>query len=249
MSDPALRMEGVSKWFGTGSGLEVRALHELSLQVPPGQFVTIVGHNGSGKSTLLNVVAGDFPPDSGTITVAGTAAPTRWTRRTRSARASRIARVHQDPERGTVPELTVQENLRMAVLKHGIPSPLPHRPSAALRDTFLRRLRGIGLEEKLDSPAGTLSGGQRQLLALELALLRQPALLLLDEHTASLDRRNAAACMETTVRLAADAGVTVLHVTHNLLDALHYGDRLLVMRDGTISADLTGEARSGIECE
>lgn len=231
-----------------GDGAVV-ALADVELTVPAGQFAVIVGANGSGKTTLLRLVAGDFPPTSGTIAVRNGATEIRWTDMPAWERASGpapTARVQQDPRAGTVGGMTVLENVRLYSHSGRVPSPvrfgLSRDEMAAAREGLTR----VGLGARLRSRAAELSGGQRQILALFLATLRRPAFLLLDEHTASLDRNNARRCLAMTDLLAREAGTTVLMVTHNLADALAVGDRLLVLRDGRITADFEGDAKRNL---
>lgn len=233
----------------TGDG-SVVALAGVDLDVPPGQFAVIVGANGSGKTTLLRLVAGDFAPTSGTIAVRNGTAEIDWTEVPAWERASGpapTARVQQDPKAGTVGGMTVLENVRLYAHSGRVPSPvrfgLSHDEMAAATEGLAR----VGLGSRLRSRVSELSGGQRQILALFLAALRRPAFLLLDEHTASLDRNNARNCLAMTEIIAREAGTTVLMVTHNLSDALAVGDRLLVLRDGRITADLEGDAKRNLK--
>jgi putative ABC transport system ATP-binding protein len=242
-----IRITGLTKSFpSTGSGL-VYALSDLDIDIDPGQFVVVVGANGSGKTTLLNILAGDYPPDCGTIELRSSHATVNWLALARWDRAAYLARVHQDPRRGTAPGMTVWENLRLASSRSPVPSPFRFATTQHDQRWHLERLMGLGLAEKIDSRIDDLSQGQRQLLALELAMLREPAVLLLDEHTASLDQANAAKCLEATVRLSQRTSTTVIMVTHNLLDALRYGERLIIMRDGRIVEDLDGDDKRHLD--
>jgi putative ABC transport system ATP-binding protein len=218
----------------------------VDLEIDPGRLVAIVGHNGSGKTTLLNLIAGDYYPENGAIVAWDGSGECDWTRLPGWVRAHHVARVLQDPARGTVGELTVEENLWLASLKNGIPSPFRFSTSGSSRRDLSARLVRVGLEDRFATRVDELSGGQRQMLAVELALLRRPSVLLLDEHTASLDRRNAAQCLSLTESVCREAGITVLLVTHNLSDAASFGDRVIVMQDGRIVADLPGARHSGL---
>lgn len=242
-----LRMSGLCKAFPSNGNGPVHALKDFNLQINPGEFSVIVGPNGSGKTTLLNCLAGDLLPDRGIIELNGPAGSSDWSRMLRWERARFLARVHQDPRRGTAAGMTVWENIRLAVARNIVPSPLRFAPVNQKRDWFVERLRRLGLAEKLESRVADLSQGQRQLLALELAMLRKPAFLLLDEHTASLDQQNAKKCLETTVSLSRDSLTTVIMVTHNLMDALTYGDHLVVLRDGRVHQSIKGEEKRRME--
>jgi len=232
----ALRLAGVSKTYHQPGQIDVVALNDVSLEIARGEFVVIVGHNGSGKTTLLNIVAGDVLPDCGLFSTFG------------SNDRARIARVRQSPGEGTFDDLTVAENFQLFVAE-GRPSPFRVRVPTDVVLEATRRLAEYGLSARLNDRVCDLSQGQRQILALELAMMRRPELLLLDEHTASLDRVNAAMCMEATMRLARETGTTVLMVTHNFGDALSIGDTLVVMRDGKIAHRMTQEAKKTLSLE
>lgn len=242
----ALHIRSVTKSFADAGNSKVVALRSVDLTVEPGEFVVIVGGNGSGKSTLLNVLAGDLAPDSGEISVSSAGKARDLLSMPRWQRAPLLARVHQDPRRGTASGMTVWENLRLASAREPIPSPLRFMPATHDRKWYSSRLARLGLAAKMDSRVAELSQGQRQLLALELAVLRQPEFLLLDEHTASLDQPNAKKCMETTVSLSREGSVSVIMVTHNLLDALTFGDRLVVLREGQVTANIDGEGKQAL---
>jgi putative tryptophan/tyrosine transport system ATP-binding protein len=237
-----LALHGITKTFLRHGDAPVRALDNVAMEAASGEFVTIVGHNGSGKSTLLNIVFGDVTPDAGGLTLHNSNGPIDLLRVLREDRASYIARVHQDPAKGTVADLTVWENLTLAVLPRGTASPFRFSSVKQAAVDFGAFLEPLGLADKLKSRASELSAGQRQLVAVLVALLRRPAILLLDEFTASLDRRNSLMCTEHAVRLARERGTLVLAVTHDLVQALQQGDRLLVMREGKVMKDLRGQA-------
>lgn len=242
-----LTFSGVSKRFQAPIG-EIVALAGLDLAIPAGQFAVIVGANGSGKSTLLNVAAGDDRPDSGTIKAVLAAEETEWSGLPANQRSQRVARVHQDPARGAAEELTVAEHLRLVRLGA---RPAVFAPALSRRDRadLADRLRGSAIEAKFDAAVAELSGGQRQLLALEMAVARRADLWLLDEPTAALDRHNAAFCLERTGALQRALGITVLLVTHDLNAASRLGDRLIVLQDGKLKADIDGAAKARLSPE
>jgi putative tryptophan/tyrosine transport system ATP-binding protein len=216
-------------------------LRGLSLSVPDGQFVTIIGANGSGKSTLLNVIAGRFKPDRGQVLLAGKDV----TREREHQRARRVARVFQNPSQGTCPTMTVEENMRLAELRgkaRGLAVGLDS--SARRRFADLLVSCGMGLEDRLGQNAGSLSGGQRQALSLVLATLVRPDVLLLDEHTAALDPRAAESVARLTQSLVRDQRLTTLMVTHSMAQALDLGDRTLVVHQGRVAWDLQGAERT-----
>lgn len=225
--------------FNAGSIDERAAISGLSLEVPRGQWVMLIGSNGAGKTTLLNAVAGTVDIATGTVALDG---------RDRNGepeyvRARIVGRVRQDPTAGTAPEMTVLDNLALASRK-GHRRLLPAKP-ASLRRYLVDQLAelGMGLENRTGENVSRLSGGQRQALALLMAAMTKPAVLLLDEHTAALDPRNADIVMELTRRFVRTLGLTTLMVTHDMRRALADGDRLVMMHDGGIVADLSGEAK------
>lgn len=243
-TDSILEIRNLSKSFAVGSSNETHAVRKVELQIQRGDFIVLVGANGSGKSTLLNLLAGDIIADHGNVsfqTADGQASD--WLAMPRWQRAAYLARVHQDPRRGTASGMTVWENLRLASSRQKLPSPWRFRPANQDRDWFAARLQDLELGGKLDGRVSDLSQGQRQRLALEFAMLRKPSILLLDEHTASLDQANATKCLEATAQLSVKNAVTVIMVTHNLMDALTYGNRLIVMRNGVIEVDLSGDSK------
>jgi putative ABC transport system ATP-binding protein len=239
---PALEVRGVEKTFYAGTVNEVRALRGINFNLQPGEFTTVIGGNGAGKSTLLNIVAGVFPPDTGTITISRH----DCTRLSEDRRATLIGRVFQDPLAGTAPNLTIEQNMAMALLR-GLRHGLGPGVTAARRAIFREHLArlGLGLENRLGARAGLLSGGQRQALTLLMATMRRPDLLLLDEHTAALDPATAQVILELTARLIADLHLTALMVTHNMSQALAVGTRTLMMHDGQVILDLGGAERQG----
>ena len=235
-----LELRSLNKTFFWGTADSVRALKDLSLSVQPMDFVTIVGSNGAGKSTLLNAIAGVFPCDSGQVVLAGVDV----TREPEYRRARLISRVVQDPKLGTAPTMSLEENLAMALLR-GRSRGLASGVTAGMRDLFRDELGhlGIGLEHRLRSSVGTLSGGQRQAVALIMAVLQKPALLMLDEHTASLDPKTGARILEITDRVVREHQLTALMVTHNMEHALRYGNRLVMMHYGEIVLDIAEDEK------
>jgi putative ABC transport system ATP-binding protein len=241
-----VRLEHVVKRFFKGTPDERIAIDDLSLVLEEGQFTVVIGSNGAGKSTLLNLVAGPATPDSGRIEIDGTDV-TRWpTHR----RADRVARVLQDPMQGTLPTLTVEENLALAEMR-GRGRSLRPALSRERRTRYAALLGayGLGLEQRLGGRVGTLSGGQRQVVSLAMAVLEAPRVLLLDEHTAALDPRTAAIVQQATLKAVAEHRLTTLMVTHDMQQALACGDRLLMMHAGRIVLDATGEERAALTVE
>ncbi len=239
-----IELQTLSVTFNRGTPLENPVLRELSLAIPEGQFVTVIGSNGAGKSTLLNVLAGEVRADGGRLLIGGQDVNRLPTER----RAGLVARVFQDPLAGTCGELTLEENLALADRRGGrrrLFSALTGRRRAAYRDTLARL--GLGLEERLGDLVGLLSGGQRQAVSLLMAALRPMQILLLDEHTAALDPRMAAFVLELTREIVADQGLTVMMVTHSMRQALDVGDRTLMMHQGRIAFDVAGEERRRLD--
>ncbi len=239
-----LRVEHISKTFNPGTVNEKTALDNLSLHLAPGDFASIIGSNGAGKSTLLNAVAGSFTVDSGSITLGGedvTFVPNH--RRSRV-----IGRLFQDPLRGTAPSLTIEENLALAYLRSSEGTAPLSRIRKKDKALFAERLKllGMGLEDRMRQPVGLLSGGQRQALTLLMATLVTPKLLLLDEHTAALDPATAEKVLELTRSIVAENHITCLMVTHNMRQALELGSRTLMMSQGRIVLDVSGDERAGM---
>lgn len=234
-------IEGVRTAFEVPGGVRVNALRGVDLTVADGEFACVIGSNGSGKSTLLNAIAGRFVPDGGRILIGGDDV----TRQPEHRRARRIGRVFQNPYQGTAPALTVAENLRLSSLR-GQRRHLRIGLNRGERDRYRERLAhfGMGLEDRLDAPAGTLSGGQRQALTLLMATIRPPEVLLLDEHTAALDPQAADQIISLTRRIAAELKVTTLMVTHSMQQALECGDTTVMLHQGQVVDRWQGEARS-----
>jgi putative tryptophan/tyrosine transport system ATP-binding protein len=239
-----LSAQSVTKTFLTGTPNAVRALDRLDLQVAEGEFVTVIGSNGAGKSTLLRSIAGLMTPEAGAIVLDGR----DITREAVHARAAWIGRIAQDPQESTCAVMTIAENLAMAA-KRGQFRGLARAITPALRDRFRALLAevGLGLEARLDARVGTLSGGQRQVLALLMATVAKPRLLLLDEHLASLDPKTAEAVMQLTDRLVRASGLTTLMVTHNMHEAIRWGSRLIMMHAGKIIFEARGAAKQALD--
>lgn len=230
--------------FNAGTPIETRALRGLSLDIPSGQFVTVIGSNGAGKSTFLNAVSGDLAVDSGTIAIDGQDV----TRQPVWSRAQRVARVFQDPMAGTCEDLTIEENLALAYgrgKRRGFSRAVRH----AMREEFRERVSilGLGLENRLADRIGLLSGGQRQAVSLLMAALRPSRILLLDEHTAALDPRTAQFVLELTDRIVGESKLTTMMVTHSMRQALDVGERTVMLHQGKVVLDVSGEQRKGMD--
>jgi len=235
-----LELERVTKIFNRNSIDEKTALRDVSLKVTRGEFVTIIGSNGAGKTTLLNVITGGVLLEEGNVVLDGYDV----THLPEHERGKWIGRVFQNPLTGTAAEMTIEENLSMALLR-GKPRGLRKGVTEDHRKKYRPVLQtiGLGLEDRLKDRVGLLSGGQRQSLAILMATLALPKLLLLDEHTASLDPKTAAVVMDLTERVVALNGLTTLMVTHNMEQAIRYGNRLIMMHEGRIILDVLGEEK------
>ncbi len=241
-----LEIIDLHKTFNPGTVNEKTALDGISLTLKDGDFVSVIGGNGAGKSTLLNAVAGTWLVDSGTIAIDGV----NVTRLSEHKRARFIGRVFQDPMMGTAATMQIEENLALA-LRRGKRRTLRVGITAAEREEYreLLKILGLGLEERLTTKVGLLSGGQRQALTLLMATLQKPKLLLLDEHTAALDPKTAAKVLETTERIIQRDHLTTLMITHNMRDAIAHGNRLIMMYDGRIVVDVSGEEKRRLTVE
>lgn len=241
-----LELRGVRKVFNPGTPNEVRALEGVDLTLDDGSFVIIIGTNGSGKSTLLNGVAGTFFLDSGKVSLAGSDI-TRWPEH---RRARLIGRVFQNPFSGTAPGLTIAENLALAA-RRGQPRRLGWMLKQSMREELRARVRhlNMGLEDRLDNPIGTLSGGQRQALTLLMATWLRPELLLLDEHTAALDPKSADQVIALTDEIVERENLTTLMVTHSMHQAANLGDRLIMMHRGRIIQDFRGAEKKRLRVD
>ena len=235
-----LEIKEIWKTFNAGTVNEKQALRGVSLTLNDGDFCTVIGGNGAGKSTMLNAVAGTFPVDSGTISIGGTDV----THLPEFKRAKFIGRVFQDPMMGTAPTMQIDENLALAA-RRGQSRGLKWGITKAEKEHYQELLHGLdlGLEDRLTSKVGLLSGGQRQALTLLMASLQKPKLLLLDEHTAALDPKTAAKVLELSDRIVEENHLTTMMVTHNMKDAIAHGNRLIMMYNGRIVIDVSGEEK------
>ena len=239
----ALVLDGLTCVFNPGTADETRALDAVNLAIAPGTFLTVIGSNGAGKSTLLRCITGHAAPTAGRITLDGadiTRAPVH-------ARAARIGRIAQDPRESSCAAMTIAENLAMAAMRgqaRGLGRAVNPARRALFRDLLAET--GLGLETRLDARMGTLSGGQRQAVALLMATIAAPALLLLDEHLAALDPRAAGLVMDLTTRRVAAGGLTTIMVTHDMAAAIACGSRLVMMHAGRIILDVTGAEKAAL---
>ena len=239
-----LKASNLKITFNPGTPIETRALQGLSLEIPTGQFVTVIGTNGAGKSTFLNAVSGDLPVDSGSILID----ETEVTRMPAWKRSARVARVFQDPMAGTCEDLTIEENMALAQCRGGKRG-LSWAVKADQRDFYREQLSrlGLGLENRLSDRIGLLSGGQRQAVSLLMAALQPSRILLLDEHTAALDPRTAEFVLELTERIVTEKQLTTMMVTHSMRQALDVGDRTVMLHLGQVVLDVSGEQRKGMQ--
>lgn len=241
-----LEIRNVYKTFNPGTVNEKQALKGISLTLEDGDFVTVIGGNGAGKSTMLNAVAGVWPVDEGQIIIDGVDV----TKLSEHKRAAYLGRVFQDPMTGTAATMGIEENLALAYRRgqHRTLRPGIRRKE---REEYreLLKILGLGLEDRLTSKVGLLSGGQRQALTLLMATLKKPKLLLLDEHTAALDPKTAAKVLETTETIVNRDHLTTLMITHNMRDAIAHGNRLIMMMDGRIILDIRGEEKEKLTVE
>ena len=241
-----LEVREIYKTFNAGTINEKRAMNGVTLTLNEGDFATVIGGNGAGKSTLLNAVAGVWPVDAGTITIDGVDV----THLAEHKRAKYIGRVFQDPMMGTAATMQIEENLALAK-RRGKRRTLRPGITKAERDEYrdLLRLLDLGLEDRLTSKVGLLSGGQRQALTLLMASLVKPKLLLLDEHTAALDPKTAAKVLDATEKIVQRDHLTTLMITHNMRDAIAHGNRLIMMYEGNIALDISGEDKKKLTVE
>ena len=241
-----LEIQNIYKTFNAGTVNEKRALNGVSITLNDGDFVTVIGGNGAGKSTLLNAVAGVWPVDEGRISIDGVDV----TRLPEHKRAKYVGRVFQDPMTGTAATMQIEENLALA-MRRGQGRTLRMGITKAEREQYkeLLKILDLGLEARLTSKVGLLSGGQRQALTLLMATLRKPKLLLLDEHTAALDPKTAAKVLDTTEKIVQRDSLTTLMITHNMRDAIAHGNRLIMMSDGRIAIDVAGEEKQRLTVE
>lgn len=241
-----LKVTGIVKRFNIGTVNEKVALDGVDLTLNPGDFVSVIGGNGAGKSTLLNAVAGVYPVDGGTIEIDGADV----TRLSEHRRAKYLGRVFQDPMMGTAADMNIEENLALA-LRRGKPRTLRWGVTAAERARYVELLKhlDLGLEHRMTNKVGLLSGGQRQALTLLMATLVPPKLLLLDEHTAALDPKTAAKVLALSDRFISEEKLTALMVTHNMKEAIQHGNRLLMMHEGKIIVDVSGDEKKRLTVE
>lgn len=239
-----LKIRNLTKVFNIGTINEQRVLSNLNLHISEGDFVTIIGGNGAGKSTLLNVIAGVYMPEEGEILLAGE----DITRMPEYKRAAFLGRVFQDPLMGTAADMEIIENLAIAN-RRGKRRGLSWGVTREEKEKFQEALKilGLGLENRLHDKVGLLSGGQRQALALLMATIQKPKLLLLDEHTAALDPKTAIKVLELTQEIVEKNRLTTLMVTHNMKDAIKYGNRLIMMNKGEIVYDVSGEEKKNLK--
>ena len=235
-----LEVKDIWKVFNAGTVNEKQALRGVSLTLKDGDFCTVIGGNGAGKSTLLNAVAGTWAVDGGSISIGGVDV----THLPDYKRAPYIGRVFQDPMLGTAPTMQILENLALAA-RRGQRRGLRWGVTKAEKEQYQEMLKNLdlGLEDRLTSKVGLLSGGQRQALTLLMASLKKPKLLLLDEHAAALDPKTAAKVLELSDRIVAESHLTTMMVTHNMKDAIQHGNRLIMMYDGKIVIDVSGEEK------
>jgi len=235
-----LKIENVRKVFNAGTVNEKVALNGLSLELKPGDFVTVIGGNGAGKSTMLNSVAGVYNVDEGKILIDGVDV----THLPEYKRAKFIGRVFQDPMMGTAADMWIEENLALAA-RRGKPRTLRSGITAKEREYYKEQLKilDLGLENRMTAKVGLLSGGQRQALTLLMASMKKPKLLLLDEHTAALDPGTAAKVLELSDKIVEENQLTTMMITHNMSDAIKHGNRLIMMNQGKIVFDISGEAK------
>lgn len=239
-----LRMTGIYKTFNANTVNEKLVLDNLSLKLNEGEFVTVIGGNGAGKSTMLNMIAGVHYPDRGTVLLD----KEEVTRLPEYKRARYLGRVFQDPMMGTAANMEIQENLALAYRRgkrRGLSWGITRDEKTMYADKL--RILGLGLESRMTTKVGLLSGGQRQALTLLMATLRHPKLLLLDEHTAALDPKTAAKVLELTNQIITANSLTALMVTHNMKNAIQYGNRLIMMHDGRIIYDVSGETKKKLQ--
>ncbi len=241
-----LKLDNIHKTFNPGTINEKIALNGVNLTLNEGDFVTVIGGNGAGKSTTLNAIAGVWPIDSGKIYIGGDDV----TKLSEHKRAKYLGRVFQDPMTGTATTMSIEENMAIAARrgeKRGLSWGITHQE----RDTYREMLKALdlGLEDRLTSKVGLLSGGQRQAITLLMASIKKPKLLLLDEHTAALDPKTAAKVLEISDKIIAENHLTAMMVTHNMEDAIIHGNRLIMMHEGKVILNISGEEKKKLTVE
>ena len=241
-----VKITKLEKTFNPGTVNAKKALNGLSLELADGDFVTVIGGNGAGKSTLLNAISGVWKPDFGTVEIDGVDV----TNMPEFKRATYLGRVFQDPMKGTAPDMEIAENLAIAA-RRGKRRGLSWGVKRSEREEYKALLAqlDLGLESRLSSKVGLLSGGQRQAVTLLMATLKKPKLLLLDEHTAALDPKTAAKVLEITDRIVNDNKLTTLMITHNMRDAIDHGNRLIMLHEGRVIIDVSGEEKKNLTVE
>ena len=239
-----LTISHVRKTFNKGTINEKKALQGINLHLNPGDFVTVIGGNGAGKSTMLNMIAGVYPIDSGKIEIDGV----NISREPEHKRAQYIGRVFQDPMTGTAATMSIEENMAIAA-RRGQRRGLGWGITKKEREDFREQLRelDLGLEDRMSSKVGLLSGGQRQAITLLMAAIKEPKLLLLDEHTAALDPKTAAKVLALSDQIIEEHHLTAMMVTHNMKDAIAHGNRLIMMHEGKIIYDVSGEEKKNLK--
>lgn len=241
-----LKLDNIHKTFNPGTINEKIALNGVNLTLNEGDFVTVIGGNGAGKSTTLNAIAGVWPIDSGKIYIGGDDV----TKLSEHKRAKYLGRVFQDPMTGTATTMSIEENMAIAARrgeKRGLSWGITHQE----RNTYREMLKALdlGLEDRLTSKVGLLSGGQRQAITLLMASIKKPKLLLLDEHTAALDPKTAAKVLEISDKIIAENHLTAMMVTHNMKDAIVHGNRLIMMHEGKVILNISGEEKNKLTVE
>ena len=241
---PMLEIKGVHKTFNAGTINEKKALRGVDLTLNAGDFVTVIGGNGAGKSTILNLITGVFPADCGKIIIDGVDV----TRLPEHKRAKYLGRVFQDPMTGTAADMQIEENLALAA-RRGKRRTLMNGISKKEKEHYreLVKMLDLGLEDRLTAKVGLLSGGQRQAITLLMATMNHPKILLLDEHTAALDPQTASKVLKLTDELVRDGNITTLMITHNMKDAIRLGNRLIMMYDGKVIYDISGEDKKNLK--
>ncbi len=238
-----LKLVNIHKTFNIGTINEKKVLKGLNLNVDEGDFITVIGGNGAGKSTMLNIIAGTYFPEEGQIEIDGI----NVTKKPEYKRAKLLGRVFQDPMMGTATNMEIQENLALAY-RRGEPRGLSWGVTKKEKEEFKSQLKilGLGLEDRMTAKVGLLSGGQRQALTLLMATMKKPKVLLLDEHTAALDPKTAEKVLSVTEELTGMNNLTTIMITHNMKDAIRYGNRLIMMNEGNIIYDVRGEEKKNL---
>lgn len=241
-----LKLNNISKTFNKGSINEQKLFNNFSLNIEDGDFISIIGSNGAGKSTLLNLISGSIEVDEGSIVLNGI----DITNEGEHERCRRISRIFQDPSMGTNPSMTIYENLSMAKNKgkrFGLSFLIDKEDEEYFKESL--KVLGLNLEDKLNTPISQLSGGQRQSLALIMAVMGNPEILLLDEHTAALDPKTSEIIMDITSRIVEERNITTIMVTHNIEHAIKYGNRLIMLHMGRKTVDIEGDTKSSLTKE